>query len=211
MSAKDEEMILVVPTRLFHELGYFQGFCDQPERYVGTLLAPGNVSFRRRGDMENDPSFKQLIPYMLFTYREPDGDLTVFGYVRGDGMGETRLHHLMSVGVGGHINNEDFAHSHEAGAERNFYREGLLRELNEEVILESDYRERCVGLINDDLTEVGKVHLGIVHVFELTEPKVRARESELVESGFYKVKDLLAGGRSFETWSEITLKTLYGK
>lgn len=211
MAAKDEEMILVVPTELFHKIGYFQGFCKEPDRYREILLAPENVTFRRRGDMENDPSFKQLIPYMLFTYQNPaTGKLTVFGYVRGDGMGEARLHRLMSVGVGGHINDVDFAHSHEAGAKRDVYREGLLRELNEEVVLDSPYQETCVGLINDDLTEVGKVHLGIVHRFELERPNVTANESELIESGFYSVEELLAGGRAFESWTEITLKALFG-
>lgn len=211
MAAKDEEMILVVPTELFHKTGYFQGFCAEPDRYRRTLLAPENVQFRRRGDMENDPSFKQLIPYMLFTYQDPASErLTVFGYVRGDGMGEARLHRLMSVGVGGHINDEDFAHSHETGAKRDFYREGLMRELNEEVVLDSPYRETVVGLINDDLTEVGKVHLGIVHRFELEKPNVTANESELIESGFYPVDELLASGRGFESWTKITLMALFG-
>ena len=208
MSAKDEEMILVVPTAQFREIGYFQGFCANPGRYLGKLLAPDNVQFRRRGDMENDPSYKQLIPYMLFTWKNPETEReSVFGYVRGEGMGEERLHHLMSVGVGGHINATD----KEAGAGCDFYRKGLMRELHEEVVLGSDYVEKCVGLINDDSTEVGKVHLGVVHQFRLERPNLKANEPDLVESGFFDIQELLTGGRAFESWSEIALKTLFGK
>ena len=209
MSAKDEEMILVVPTGLFHEMGYFQGFCGEPERYT-ELLNPAHLRFARRGDMENDPAFKQLIPYMLFTHTDPEGRVSVFGYVRGKGMGESRLHNLMSVGVGGHINDTDAARAAGSETGRDIYREGLLRELHEEIVLGSPYTESCVGLINDDRNDVGKVHLGIVHRFELESPCVTPNEPDLAESGFYDVRDLLAGGRRFETWTEITLRALFG-
>ncbi len=210
MSAKDEEMILVVPTGLFRSVGYFQGFSGEPQRYAA-LLSPANLSFRRRGDMESDPEFKQLIPYMLFTHRGAGGRVRVFGYVRGTGMGEARLHHLMSVGVGGHINDTDLRRAHDRNDGRDIYREGLLRELREEVVVRSPYTESVVGLINDDRNEVGRVHLGIVHRFELEEPCVTPNEPDLIESGFYDAEELLASGRKFETWTEITLRALFGR
>ena len=209
MSAKDDEMILVVPTELFRSLGYFQGFCGEPRRYAD-LLSPDNLAFRRRGAMESNPAFKQLIPYMLFTHTGADGRVSVFGYVRGKGMGEARLHNLMSVGVGGHINESDLARAARPNDGRDVYREGLLRELREEVAVESPYTESVVGLINDDQTEVGKVHLGIVHRFELESPRVTPNEPDLIESGFYGVRDLLESGRAFETWSSIALRALFG-
>jgi predicted NUDIX family phosphoesterase len=209
VSVKDEEQILVVPTDLLHSIGYFQGFCAEPSRYA-RLFEPVNLRFARRGDMESNPDFKQLIPYMLFTHRDPDGCESVFSYVRGRGMGESRLHNLMSVGVGGHINETDYARAVGSKDGRDIYREGLLRELHEEVVLESSYVESCVGLINDDQNEVGKVHLGIVHRFELEAPCVTPKEPDLIESGFYDIKTLLASGRRFETWTEITLRALYG-
>ncbi|MBR5415053.1 MAG: phosphoesterase [Thermoguttaceae bacterium] len=210
MSAKDDEMILVVPTELFRSIGYFQGFCSEPGRYA-PLLSPANLSFRRRGDMESNPAFKQLIPYMLFTHTAADGRVSVFGYVRGKGMGEARLHNLMSVGVGGHINDTDLARAAHRDDGRDIYREGLLRELREEVAVGSPYVESCVGLINDDRNEVGRVHLGVVHRFELESPRVTPNEPDLIESGFYEVNGLLESGRAFETWSSITLRALFGR
>lgn len=211
--SKDDEMILVVPTALFREVGYFQGFCADAEKYRSVLLAPENVSFRRRGDMEHDPSFKQLIPYMLFCWNNPvGGELSVFAYTRGSGMGEERLHAKTSVGVGGHINNIDMAHSLELGAKRDFYREGLQRELNEEIVVNPAMilSESCVGLINDDTNDVGTVHLGIVHRFDLAEPLLSPNEPDLIESGFRTLSELFSGRYRFESWSEISLNALFG-
>ena len=89
------EHVLVVPTLLFREVGYFQGFCTDVEPYLKTLLDPAYISFRPRDQMENDPSFKQLIPYCLFRY----GD-QLFHYKRGKLQGEGRLHSKRSIGVG---------------------------------------------------------------------------------------------------------------
>jgi predicted NUDIX family phosphoesterase len=82
----------------------------------------------------------------------------------------------------------------------------MLREVAEEVFLESAYGERAVGLINDDRTPVGQVHLGIVHVFELAEPRVRRREEALVESGFAALAELRQRRGEFETWSQFLLE-----
>ena len=87
----------------------------------------------------------------------------------------------------------------------------MQREIAEEVFVESEHTERCVGLINDDLTEVGAVHLGVVHVFELDEPKVRAREESIIETGFHTPEELVADRESFETWSQICLDYLLGE
>lgn len=202
-----EEHVLVVPTKLFHSIGHFQGFCGNVERYRSILLAPENVSFRPRSEVEKDPGFKQLIPYMIFCHTDPAGVVSVFEYVRGKGMGESRLHRKRSVGVGGHLSAEDLD---ESVQDHDFYREGMLRELNEEVVLGSTFTEHCVGMINDDESEVGQVHLGIVHRFDLAEPNLKSNEPDLIESGFVPVKDLLGNLDGFETWSSICLKALWG-
>ena len=200
------ERVLVVPTELFHDLGYFQGFCSEPERYLDELLNPEHTSYRARGQLEQDPSFKQLIPYVLFRHVDAKGLQTVFQYTRGRGQGEGRLHAKRSVGVGGHISAIDA----QADSAANPYLEGMRRELQEEVHIESDYTDRCVGLINDDQTEVGKVHLGIVHIFDVQEPAVRPRETEIIDAGFQNVDALLADLSGFESWSQICLQALFG-
>lgn len=190
------EHVLVVPTSLFREVGHFQGFEPNIQPYLETLLDPAYTSYRPRDEMEQDPSFKQLIPYCIFRCQ---GD--IFSYRRGKGQGEGRLHSKRSVGVGGHISSID---QHAASV----YREAMRREIEEEVILESNFRESCIGLINDDLTEVGKVHLGIVHIFDIDEPKVRAREESIHEAGFANLSELLQTRDQFETWSQICLDHL---
>lgn len=205
-----EENILVVPTENFHRLGYFQGFCRDVKKYRENLLDPQSVRFCRRGSAENDPSLKQLIPYMIFSWKDPSGKIFLFAYTRGKGMGEARLHQKMSIGVGGHLNDQDHHDSAQSDSFRDLYREGMMREFQEEVRIGSEYTEDCVGLINDDLTEVGKVHLGIVHRFELKEPKLEPNEPDLLQSGFYSLDELLnLPEENFETWSWITLNALF--
>lgn len=190
------EHVLVVPTSLFHEVGHFQGFQADAAPYLDTLLDPAYTSYRPRDQVEQDPSFKQLIPYCIFMC---NGE--VFSYRRGKGQGETRLLSKRSLGVGGHISSID---QHAASV----YREAMRREIEEEVFLETNFKERCIGLINDDLTEVGKVHLGIVHIFEIDEPKVRGREESIHEAGFAKPSELILMRDQFETWSQICLDHL---
>ncbi|MBS0208479.1 MAG: phosphoesterase [Planctomycetes bacterium] len=204
MSQVGQERVLVVPTSLFHEVGHFQGFSTETERYLKHLLQPQHMSYRLRSEMEQDPTFKQLIPYVVFRYRDPAGRDHLFQYTRGRGQGEGRLHAKRSVGIGGHISSED---ANLADADP--YQEGLRRELNEEVAIDTPYTEQCVGLINDDQTEVGRVHLGVAHLFDVEQPLVQPRESELVDSGFRPLDELLGQLDQFETWSQICLRALF--
>jgi predicted NUDIX family phosphoesterase len=200
------ERVLVVPTAIFHRLGHFQGFSSDVGRYLPELLRSDHVSYRPRTEVEGDPGFKQLIPYVIFCHAGPDGRLSIFQYTRGTGMGEGRLHRKRSIGVGGHISSRDSGGC-SAGSP---YEEGMRRELEEEVIVEESYRPRCVGLINDDQSDVGRVHLGLVHRADLVRPAVRPRETDIIDSAFRPVEQLLADPSGFETWSQICLSALFG-
>jgi predicted NUDIX family phosphoesterase len=197
MSDKSAERVLVIPTAEFHQLGVFQGFRSDITAYLPSLLDPAKLSYLPRGLAEHDPSFKQLIPYVVLRWRDQ-----VFHYTRGAGGTETRLQALRSIGVGGHICAEDVTDGGDP------YRTGLLRELAEEVDVQSAYTERVVGLINDDATPVGQVHLGVVHVLELAEPNVRRREETIAASGFAPLADLRRERQRFETWSQLLLDEL---
>lgn len=203
MPSVSTERVLVVPTPLLHRLGYFQGFMHGVAGYRETLFAPEHTSYRARSEMEADPSFKQLIPYVLFCHTHASGQPWVFQYTRGTGQGEQRLHRKRSVGIGGHISADD-AHGSEP------YEQGMRRELDEEVHIRTPYSDRCVGLINDDETEVGKVHLGVVHVFDVERPDVVPRETDIMDAGFRPVTELLADLAGFESWSQICLQALFG-
>ena len=126
MSKYNGEQILVVPRDLFDELGSFQGMCCEPSRYMPTLLDPANNFFMDREAAEEDPSHKQLIPYALFRH----GDRYLH-YVRGKSGGESRLHALGSLGIGGHINPVDERTDPLGKAT---YLAGVEREIEEELV-----------------------------------------------------------------------------
>lgn len=203
MSTVSTEQVMVVKTQLFHDCGYFQGFCSDTDKYLETLLDAANTQYLPRGDMEEDPSFKQLIPYCIFKFVDESGTTHVFQYTRGKGGGETRLRAKKSVGIGGHISTLD-AHDESP------YELGMQRELEEEIVIGTEFTQTLVGLINDDENEVGKVHLGIVHLFEVQKPQISANEAEISDAGFLPVAELMADLDSYETWSRICLESLFG-
>jgi predicted NUDIX family phosphoesterase len=197
MPDKDAEQVLVVPARTLREAGLFQGFSRRTDHYLPRLLDPANLSYHRRDQVEDDPSFKQIIPYVVLKWRDQ-----LFNYVRGKRASETRLQTQRSLGVGGHINPDDTSLFDSP------YREAMLREVAEEVRLETAYEESCLGLINDDSTPVGQVHLGIVHLFELAEPKAERREQGLTKARFTPLAELRRARAEFETWSQFVLDDL---
>jgi predicted NUDIX family phosphoesterase len=207
--SKSDEQVLVIPTAVLRQAGMFQGLCRDVDRYLPIILDPAAFSFLPRSRAEDDPSFKQLIPYVVLMCKGQ-----VFHYTRGQGGGEKRLRALRSVGIGGHINPDDQLPSPSGrgvggeGDAEHPYRQGLARELAEEVTIETAYRETCLGFINDDSTPVGAVHLGIVHLFELDEPKAQRREADLMNVGFALIVDLVRAKNEFETWSQFVLDEL---
>ncbi len=202
MSSVQTEHVLVVPTDLFRSCGYFEGFCSDIDRYLGTLLEPANTRYMSRDLAEDDPSFKQLIPYCIFQFTDADGNTLVYQYTRGSGQGEARLHAKRSVGIGGHISTLD---DHGECV----YQQGMQRELDEEVSINTEYEGDCVGLINDDQNDVGKVPLGVVHLFKGASPDVTSREDDIALGGFVPTDEIMKDIEHFETWSQICLRALY--
>lgn len=194
------ENILVVKRALFDQLGAFQGLNFEPRKYLDAILSRGNNLFLPRDQAEKDPTHKQIIPYVLLTH----GD-KVLHYVRGKKAGEQRLVAKGSIGIGGHMNESDeslFALDEAA------YRAGVEREVGEEIAINTKFDDRIVALLNDDNTEVGQVHLGVVHVFKLAEPKVEKREAMITNVAFLDKDELMARRESLETWSQICLDSL---
>ncbi len=199
MSLPDEN-VLVVRRSLFDQLGSFQGLNFEPQKYLDALLSRGNNFFIPRAAAENDPAHKQIIPYAIIAC----GD-RILHYVRGKKAGEQRLVAKGSIGIGGHMNDEDeslFAWDEKA------YRAGVEREVSEEIKIETNFEDRIVALLNDDTTEVGRVHLGIVHVFRLIEPKVEKHEAMITSLAFLTKDELRARRDILETWSQICVDSL---
>ena len=195
-----DENVLVFPRPLFERLGVFQGFSAEVDRYLPTILDQKNNSFQPRARAETDPAYKQIIPYVVVT----DGK-SVLHYVRGKKAGEQRLVAKGSIGIGGHINDED--HSlFTVGLQA--FQEAVKREVCEELAVQGSFDAKPVGLINDDSTEVGRVHFGIVHVLFRTPEEVRKNEQVITQVEFIPVEELKARREQMETWSQLCLDNL---
>jgi len=197
---KDLEEVMVVERGLVERIGMFQGLTLDTGRYLAELLNPRNYRFVPRGKAEEDDSLKQLIPYFLICH----GD-RIWCYVRGKKSGEGRLVAKGSIGIGGHINHEDLDL-----LETDLYGRAAVRELEEEIVVPKGYSHKIVALLNDDLTPVGRVHLGVIHILRSPSPDVRKREGMITESGFKTRRELKAMYDRLETWSQICLDQIDG-
>lgn len=202
MSKFDEQIIVVSRELLFdNEKNAFNGFLSkndvQGEEIFNTFK---NYEVKRRGDMEEDPSYKQLISYCLL---ENEND-EILVYQRLSGGGEERLHGQSSVGVGGHMNNV-------AGADsiNEVLRVNAQRELNEEVGLSEDRSQNMeyIGFINDDTNAVGKVHIGVVFKIKVKSSDVEVRETDTLKINWVS-QDEINDLNHFESWSALILKDL---
>jgi len=198
--AKSEEQVLVVRRELLDRLGSFQGLSREVEKFLGAFLLRENNFFHPRSLAETDPSLKQIIPYAVFRHGGK-----ILHYTRGAKSGEKRLVAKGSIGIGGHINEGDETW---CSFDQSSYHDAVRREISEELKLAGSFRERAVALINDDSTEVGSVHLGVVHLVDLDSAEVKAGEAAIAELGFATRAELLARRDSLETWSQIVLDGL---
>src|ERR1035438_2692907 len=152
-----EEKVLCFERKLFEKLGVFQGLSLDVEKFLPVATASANLLYLNRSEAEQDRRYKQLIPYVLILHQGK-----ILRYRRGKGGQETRLHGLYSVGIGGHISEED----HDLFSNDRGYQDGMRRELMEEVAID-EVKDAAVAVINDDTTDVGYVHLGVVHVVQV--------------------------------------------
>jgi predicted NUDIX family phosphoesterase len=192
-----EELVLTFPRALLNEIGAFQGLQTSIDRYIPRILEAQNTRYVPRSRAEEDPSFKQVIPYVLIR----KGD-TLLHYVRGKGSGEKRLVAKGSIGIGGHINHRD---EHLFGTGLDFYADAVQRELHEELRMDGHFQTRIVGLINDDSTPVGQVHFGVVHLCELGEDNVSRGEPCITDLRFLTLDELKGRREQMENWSQLCL------
>lgn len=196
--------MLVVPRALLDELGTFHGLrTGGLDAAIERLLDPASHFFMDRAAAEDDPTHKQLIPYCVFRC----GD-RILHYTRGKSGGESRLHAKLSVGVGGHINPVDTG---DGRTGPDAYHAAVARELDEELVIAVPpaTTRRIIALLNDDSDPVGQVHLGLVHLIELADDAIHAREDALAELSFSSLAEL--NGPLFdrlETWSQHCIRHL---
>lgn len=185
---KNDEQILVIPReKLLKEDFYgFKHFSEFKE--ISNSLK--YIEVKRRGDMETNPEYKQLISYIIV--RNESGDILTYKRLKGGG--ESRLHSRISIGVGGHMN------PHEGLSEYPLLTENAKRELKEELGVEADLT--LIGFVNDDTNAVGEVHFGVVYIATVNESEIHITETDTLAieftDGVYYLDNL-------ETWSELIL------
>jgi predicted NUDIX family phosphoesterase len=186
-----EERVLVVPRdAVVRGPGWTGVRTDGIEDFLATVATEGR--FEPRSAMEEDPSFKQVIPYLVLR----DGE-RYFLMRRTRAGGDARLHDLWSIGVGGHLNPGD-----------GDLLGGLRREWEEELVAAFVPAFRLVGLLNDDTTPVGRVHLGAVYVADATGRPVAIREIDKLSGSFATPPDVAAVTDAMETWSRLVFDFL---
>ena len=197
-----EEQVLVIERKVLEQVGMFQGLTFDVDNYLGEIFVQGVPRFMPRSQVEENPAYKQLIPYVLMSYQDK-----YLSYIRGRRAGEARLVGNRSIGIGGHINpaddmplfNTDFYGTYLAAVER---------EVAEEVSVETSHTDRIVALLNDESNEVGSVHLGIVHHWVLNAPNVSKREQMITQMAFLTPAELHEVRDTLETWSGLCLSRL---
>jgi predicted NUDIX family phosphoesterase len=193
-----EERVLCFERKLLEDLGVFQGLSLEVGRYLPVVTSSENILYLNRTEAELDRRYKQLIPYALIICND-----RILRYRRGKGGGEKRLHGLYSVGVGGHISEEDYGLFSQAVG----YTESMRRELMEEVAI-GEAKEAAVAVINDDSTDVGYVHFGVVHVMHVESEDVAGSRSGIVAPEFVPIADAVKSASEYESWSRFCLEQL---
>lgn len=197
MSKWDEQILVVNRKELFNnEENHFYGFIEKNDEKTKKIIDKfESYEVKRRGDMEEDPSYKQLIGYVLLKDANTN---EVLVYKRLVGGGEARLHGKASVGIGGHMNEVEGKTIFE------MLKINAARELNEEVgVSEEEALNNLhfIGLINDDKTEVGRVHVGVVYECKVDKSKVEVKEDDTLVIK-WMIADEAKAEKNYETWSE---------
>lgn len=191
MSDPRTELVLGLPrARLWAGPGW-RGVREQGIEPIISVVE-AEASFRPRGEAEEDPSWKQVIPYVVLR----DG-ARIFLMRRSRAGGDPRLHERYSIGVGGHVNPED-----------GDLQGGLLREWQEEIDAAFVPQFRLLGLLNDDTDPVGAVHLGVVYEADAAGRPVAVRETHKLAGEFATLDGVRAVVDRMETWSQLVFAHL---
>lgn len=188
-----DEMILVVKREDIFPLVAWQGLQEVTNDYFLDIVRTKH-EFQPRSLMEQDPTYKQIIPYLIFNYEDK-----YFLMQRQAKATETRLQNKYSLGIGGHIRSEDIQGDDIAQWAR--------REFDEEVSYTGNYTIKLIGILNDDSNAVGQVHIGFVYLLTGDSADIRIKE-ELKSGTLSTLEECYAVYDNLETWSQIVLSYL---
>ena len=192
----DEHVLCVRRDEVFPD-GAWHGFISEGlERYQSVIR--GSSFFMPRSAVEDDPTFQQVIPYIVFRH----GDRYLLTR-RLKASSEKRLRQLFSLGVGGHINPGDVDNGDPV-------MDGLRREFEEEVEYAGEVNATLLGLINDDSSPVSRVHLALAFLVEGSSPEIRIRETDKLAGELLTLEEMRIYYLEMESWSQIVYDRLAG-
>jgi predicted NUDIX family phosphoesterase len=189
------ERVLCVPREELFRQGEWDGFVDDRLDEVQRLIRERSCFMPRR-EVEEDPGYQQVIPYVVFRH----GDRYLLTK-RLKASSEKRLRHLYSLGVGGHINPEDVANGDPV-------LDGMRREWEEEVAYAGRVEARLLGLIHEESAPVGRVHLGVVFLVDGDTPDIAIRETEKLSGELLTLDQMRIHYLEMESWSQIVYDRL---
>ena len=190
----DERILVVKRSDLFESQPSWQGLnIEAFAKVMETISKAGE--FQPRASMETDPGYKQIIPYLIF---EHEGSF--FLMQRKKDASEQRLQNKYSLGIGGHMRFEDL----QQGSDLLSW---AKREFEEEVSYEGVFQMAPLGILNDDSTEVGRMHIGIVMLLVGDSDKISVK-SELESGNLISLPDCLDYVPYMEAWSQIALMSI---
>ncbi len=195
MTRPAAEKVLCVRREDIFPDGAWHGFVtDGLERHQAVIRE--KHFFMPRPEVENDPGYQQIIPYVVF--RHDDRYLLTH---RLRASSERRLRKQYSLGVGGHINPGDLQ-----GGDP--IQDGLKREWEEEVVYDGTFEARLLGLLNDESSPVSKVHLGVVFLVDGDSPNVAIRETDKLAGELLTLDEMRIYYLGMESWSQMVYDRL---
>jgi predicted NUDIX family phosphoesterase len=192
------EQVLCVKREDMFPDGAWHGFVSKDLDRHQTLIRERHF-FKSRAEVENDPGYQQIIPYVVFRH---DGRYFLTHRLRASS--EKRLRKQYSLGIGGHINPGDL----EAGDP---ILDGLRREWGEEVIYDGKFEAQLIGLLNDDSSPVSKVHLGVVFLVDGDSPNISIRETDKLAGELLTLEEMRIYYLGMESWSQMVYDRLAGE
>ncbi len=194
MTAASEQVLCVRRDDIFPD-GAWHGFVtDDLERYQSVIR--DRYVFRPRADVEDDPAYQQIIPYVVFRH----GDRYLLTH-RLRASSEKRLRKQYSLGVGGHINPGDLRSGDPIA-------DGLKREWEEEVVYDGRFEARLIGLLNEESAPVSKVHLGVVFLVDGDSPNIEIRETKKLGGELLTLDEMRRLYLQMESWSQLVYDRL---
>jgi predicted NUDIX family phosphoesterase len=193
-----EELVFAIPTDLLWSLISYKetGFISTNSEVLSQVVEHGQ--FGKRSELEEDPSFKQLIPYAIIANHD-----SFYLFKRTSGQKEKRLHNKLHLGVGGHMN---------PGSQQESNEEYLLSELKRELFEEVKLLNGCaiedirfIGFINDDSIPVGRMHIGLLYYIRVSNKDIVVSETEKMTAEWVDKSDLMELYEELETWTKIAV------